>query len=177
MDLKLNILASRKIYTRAYPDPNPPKIVDNPERIIWKSLTSRDPTIVRPIHRANSTPGNLASLSDNQFYLGLPCKLPRTKSFSGIDQTYFEPPSSPPHSGQHISDTETPPSTPPDIHFIHNLGLSHPRSAQHFAAGPSISVSHIPVAQAHPLPPQNIIMAAWYAPLVLPQPLAPLPNE
>ena len=86
--------------------------------------------------------------------------MPRTKSFNGIDQTYFEPSSSSPQSGQHISDRGTPPSTPPDIHFIHNLGLSHPRSAQQFAASPSISVIHIPAAQAQTLPPQNTTMAA-----------------
>ena len=43
--------------------------------------------------------------------------------------------------------------------------------------GPSISVIHIPIVQATPFPPQNTIMASWYSPLVLPQPLAPLPNE
>ena len=71
----------------------------------------------------------------------------------------------------------SPPSTPPDIHFIQNLGLSHPKSAQQCVTGPSISVIHIPAAQTNPLPPQNTIMEAWYTPLVLPKPLAPLPNE
>ena len=144
MDLKLIILALRRIHTRAYPDPNPPEITDNPEIILRNSLTSRDPTIVIPIHRANSAPENLAALSDTQFDLDLPSDLPRTKSFSSLDQTTFEPPDSPPHSDQHIGSIETPPSTPLDIHFIHNLGLSHPNSAQHSVVGPSISIIHIP---------------------------------
>ena len=177
LDLKLNILASRRIHTRAYPDPNPPEIVDNPERILWKSLTSRESTIVRHIHRANSTSEDFVALSDTQFGLDLPSYLPRTKSFSDIDHTDFEPPSSPPHSGQHISDRETPPSTPPDIHLIHNFGLSHPKYAQQSVVEPRISTIHILAAQASPLPPQNTAMAVWYAPLVLPQPLVPLPND
>ena len=105
----LNILASRKIHTRAYPDPNPPEIVDNPERILRKYFTSRDPTIVKPIHKANLAPENLAALSDTQFYLELPSDLPRTKSFNGIDKTDFDPPSSPLHRGQDIDNIETPP--------------------------------------------------------------------
>ena len=130
LDLKLKILASRTIHTRAYPDPNPPEIVDNLESILRNSFTSRGPNIVRPIHRANSALGNLSDLSDTQIDLDLPSNLPRNKSFSGIDETDFEPPSSTPHSGQHIGDRETPPSTPPDIHLIHNLGLSHPNFTQ-----------------------------------------------
>ena len=63
---------------------------------------------------------------------------------------------------------ETPPFTPPDIHFIQNMGFSHPRSAQQNTVGPNIPNIHIPAAQANPLPHQNTIMAAWYAPLVLP---------
>ena len=101
LGLKLNILASRRIHTRAYPDPNPPEIVDNLESILWKSLVSRDPTIVRPIHRANSVPENLTALSDTQVDLDLPSNLPRTKSLNSIDQTDFEPPIFPQHSSQY----------------------------------------------------------------------------
>ena len=56
------------------------------------------------------------------------------------------------------------------------MGLSHPRSAQQASVDPNIPEIHIPSAQVNPLPHQQIIMAAWYAPLVLPQPLVPLPN-
>ena len=98
--MKLNILASRTIHTRAYPDPNPPEIVYNPGSILRKSHTPRDPTIFIPIHRPNITPENLAAISDTQFDLDFPSNLPRAKSFSGIYQIDFEPASSPPHSGQ-----------------------------------------------------------------------------
>ena len=57
------------------------------------------------------------------------------------------------------------------------MGLSHPKSAQQSLVGPSTSSINIPVVQATPLLPQNTVMIAWYAPLVLPQPLVPLPNE
>ena len=130
MGLNLNILASKRIHTRTYPDPNPPEIVDNPESILRKSPVSRDLTIISSIHRANYVPENLLDLQEIQVDLDFPSKLPRTKSLNAIDQTDFEHPISPQHSGQHISSRENPPSTPPDIHFIHKFGFSHPKSTQ-----------------------------------------------
>ena len=59
---KHSIVAPRKIHTRAYPDPNPPEIVDNPERILRKSPKAISSTIVRSLHRANSVPDNLTAL-------------------------------------------------------------------------------------------------------------------
>ena len=97
--------------------------------------------------------------------------------FNHLDQQDLEVNNTPSNSGQNTRDSETPPSTPPDFHFLQNLGLSHPRFAQQTSAGPNIPVIQIPAAQANPIPHQNIIMAAWYAPLVLPQPLLPLPND
>ena len=114
---------------------------------------------------------------DPQPDLDLPNNLPRTRSFNSLDQQDLEHTHSPSQGRQHIRDRETPPFTPPDIHFIQNLGLSHPRLAQENTAGPNIPSIHIPVVQPNPLPHQNIIMAVWYAPLVLPQPLVPLPND
>ena len=170
-------MGSRTIHTRAYPNPNPPEIVDNPESILQISPTPKRPTISSHIHRANSTPENFTALSYLFFDLGTRNSLPRTRSFGVLDQPDLKLPDSPPQSGKHIRDSETPPSTPPDIHFIQNLGLSHPKSTHHSSSGHNIPVIHIPAAQVNPLPHQNIIMAAWYAPLVLPQPLVPLPND
>ena len=150
--LENNILASRTIHTRAYPNPKPPEIVDNPKSILKKSPTPKIPTISSHIHRANSTPEDFTALSDIHLDLDLPSKLPRTRSFSALDQPELELLGSPPR--------ETPPSTPPDIHFVENLGLSHPKSAQQTSTGPSIPVIYIPAVQANPLPPQNTIMAA-----------------
>ena len=125
-----NILASRTIHTRAYPNPNPPEIVDNPESILKKSPTPKRSTISGHIHRANSALEDLTTLLVPPFDLDLPNRLPRTRSFSVLDQPDLELSGSPPHSGQYIRDKETPPSTPPDIHFIQNLGIFHPKSAQ-----------------------------------------------
>ena len=100
--LKTNILASRTIHTRAYPNPNPPEIVDNPESILRKYPTPRRPTISRHIHRANSTPENFTALSNTYFDLDSQSSLPRTKSFSALDQPHLELPVSLSHSGKHI---------------------------------------------------------------------------
>ena len=121
--LENNILASRTIHTRAYPNPNPPGIVDNLESILKKSPTPKGPTISSHIHRANSAPEDFTALSDTHLDQGLPNGLSRTRSFSVLDQPNLEFLGSPPQGGQHIRDRETPPSTPPDIHFIQNLGL------------------------------------------------------
>ena len=145
-------MASKRIHTRAQPDPNPPEIVDNPERILKNLHKSKDPTISRLIDRANSTPENLATLRDTQVDLPF-SRLPRTRSLSGIDQPDSKPPSSPQHSGDHSSSRET---TPPDLHFIHNFGSSHPRTAHLSLAGPSASVIHSSTIQTtpfHPPPP------------------------
>ena len=79
-------MASRRIYTRAYPNPNPPEIVDNPESILRKSHKSKTSTVVRPIHRADSVPGNLSALQDTQVDLPFIRKPYRIKSLSDTDQ-------------------------------------------------------------------------------------------
>ena len=162
-------MASKIIHTRAYPDPNPPEIVDNPEKLLRKSPTSKHPAIVRPIQRVSSIPRNLAALLDTQFNLPFIRNPSRTKSLSGIDQIDFEPKNS-----QHNSSRETSPSTPPDLHFIHNFGFCHPKSTQQFLAGPSTSVTpthtstiqttplhHLPPLVNPPFLPQAHIMATW----------------
>ena len=120
-------MASRGVYTRAFPDPNPPKIVDNLESFLRKSPKSKTSTVVRPIYRANYVPKNLSALQDTQVDLPFVRNPSRTKSLSDIYQIYFESPHSPQHSGVHTDNRET---TPPDLHFIHNFGFSHPRSAE-----------------------------------------------
>ena len=59
-------MASRKIHTRAHPDPNPPEIVDDPEIILWKSPKVKLSTVFRSPLRANSVPENLWALQKSQ---------------------------------------------------------------------------------------------------------------
>ena len=84
-------MASRRVHTRAYLDPNPPKIVDNPERIFRKSPKAQTSTIVKPIQRANSVLENLVALQDSQVDLRNPF---RSRSVDHIDQIDFESPTS-----------------------------------------------------------------------------------
>ena len=108
-------MASRRIHTRAHPDPNPPEIVDNPEIILRKSPKVQASTIFRPVH--------ITALQDSQVDLRNPF---RTRSLDNIDQIDFEPSHSPQHSGENSVNRET---TPLDLHFLHNFGFSHPRSS------------------------------------------------
>ena len=69
------------IHTRAYLDPNPLEIVDNPERILRKSLKIKSSTVFRSTLRANSVPENLSALQQSQVDLINPF---RTRSLDDI---------------------------------------------------------------------------------------------
>ena len=131
---KHNIVAPREIHTRTYPDPNPPKIIDNPESILRKSPRIKLSTIFRSPLRANSVPENLSALQQSQFDLVNPF---RTRSFDDIIQLDPESSLSSPGTSEHPGSRET---TPPDLPFLHNLGVSHPRSAQQSTVVPSTSL-------------------------------------
>ena len=138
-------MASRKIYTRAHPDPNPPETVDDPESILWKSPKVTFSTFFRSPLRANSVPENILALQQSQADLVNPF---RTRSFDDIIQLDSEYSLSSPETSEHTGSRET---TPPDLHFLHNLGVSHPRSAQKFIPGPSTSAHPTFTIQATPL--------------------------
>ena len=117
-------MAPRKIYTRAYPDPNPPEIVANPKRILRKFPKNKFSTVFRSPRRANSVSNNLTTLQQSQVDLR---NLFRTRSLDDIIQIDSKSPLSSQDRSEHPSSRET---TPPDLHFLHNFGFSHPRSAQ-----------------------------------------------
>ena len=66
-------MAPRKIHTRAHPDPDPPEIVDNPERILRKYPKIKLSTIFISPLRANLVPENLYALQE--LYGGGPLNL------------------------------------------------------------------------------------------------------
>ena len=78
-------MAPRKIHTRAYPDPNPSGIVDNPESILRKSPKIKLSTVFRSPLRVNSVPENLAALKQSQADLRNPF---RTRSLDDLDKLY-----------------------------------------------------------------------------------------
>ena len=82
MGLKLSIVAPKKIHTRAHPEPDPPEIVDNPERILRKSPKIQFSTVFRSPLRANSVPEILSALQKSQTDLLNPF---RTRSFGDLD--------------------------------------------------------------------------------------------
>ena len=75
-------MAPRKIHTRAYPDPDPPEIVDNPKSILRNSPRIKSSAIVRSPLRANSVLENLSSLQQSQVDLVNPF---RTRSLGDLD--------------------------------------------------------------------------------------------
>ena len=181
---KHNIVAPRKIYTRAHPDPNPPEIVDDTESILWKSPRIKLSTVFRSPLRANSVPENISALQKSQADLVNPF---RTRSLDDIIRIDSESSLSSPETSENLGSRET---TRLDLNFLHNLGVSHPRSAQQSTAVPSTSLHPSFTVQTNSLqptfpfvypplvnPPTSHIMAAWYAPLVLHVPLVNLPQD
>ena len=83
--------------------------------------------------RANSVPENLASLQKSQVDLRNPF---RTRSLDDLDQLDSESSLSSPETSEQTGSRET---TPPDLQFLHNLGVPHPRSAQQSIPGPYTS--------------------------------------
>ena len=141
-------------------------------------------TVFKSPLRVNSVPENISALQKSQVDLVNPF---RTRSLDDLDQLDSESSLSSPKTSEHPGSRET---TPPDLHFLHNLGVSHPRSAQQSTPGQSISSHPRSTIQTtllqptfplvNPLlvnPPPPHIMAAWYAPLVLPVPLVNLPQD
>ena len=55
-------MATRKIHTRAYPDPDPPEVVDNPEGILRKSPKIKLSIVFRPPLRAKLFLENISAL-------------------------------------------------------------------------------------------------------------------
>ena len=137
--------------------------------------------------RANSVPENLATLQQSQFDLRNPFRI---RLLDDLDQLDSDSSLSSPETSEHPGSRET---TPPDPHFLSNLGVSHPRSAQQSITGTSTSFLHSSTIQTTPFQPifplinpplvnpplfrQPPITATWYAPLVLPLPLVNLPQD
>ena len=76
-------MAPRKIHTRAYPDPDQTKTIDNPEIILRKSPNKKSSIVFRSPLRAHSVPENLAALQQSQVDLINPF---RTRSLGDLDQ-------------------------------------------------------------------------------------------
>ena len=97
--------------------------------------------------RANSVPENISALQQTQVDLVNPF---RTSSLGDIDQLDSESSLLSFETSEHPGSRET---TPPYLHFLVNLGVSHPRSAQQSIPSPSTSVLHTSTIQTlHSIP-------------------------
>ena len=134
---KHSIVAPRKIHTRAYPNPDPPEIVDNPKSFLRKSPRIKLSTFFRSPLRANSVLENLIALQQSQADLVNPF---RTRSFDDIIQLDSESSLSSPQTSEHLGSRET---TPPDLHFLHNLGVSSKISSAIYYCSIHICSSYI----------------------------------
>ena len=106
--LKFKVLAPKRIHTRSHLDPEPVKIIDNPEKIIRKRNTAEGQGSSSPLHRATSLPEKLVTIQYIDFDLPFENILFRTKSDSFVDEIVLD---------QTILQPKTPEKLSPRIDF------------------------------------------------------------
>ena len=82
-------LASHRINTRSHPYPNPPTIVENPEKILWQTSKSGKSVADRSLLRTKSVLENLVVLEDLHFDLHHTKNIFRARSQSDLNQADF----------------------------------------------------------------------------------------
>jgi len=83
-------LAPKIIHTRSNLDPEPPNILDDPEKILRKIRLAESQGSNSPLSRENSLPENLNTIQDIQFDLPFEHSLFKTKYESCVDQTVID---------------------------------------------------------------------------------------
>ena len=79
-------MAPRSIYTRRFPNPNPPRVVDNPERILRRSNTQPNEGISH-LQRASSLPTESVKVFIScDFDKGTDQSFPRSRSETELCQ-------------------------------------------------------------------------------------------
>ena len=90
-DFTGEILAPRRIYTRANPDPNPPIAVENPEKILRKS-SSKVGKETYELYKSTSLPvEGVESIDEVTFDLKFKHSLFKSKSESDLSHIVFDP--------------------------------------------------------------------------------------
>lgn len=77
-------LDPKKIYSRANPDPKPPKIVDNLEKFLRKKSLTESQASDNPLPKLNYLPEILVTVEDLEFDLAFEHSLFHTKSDSFV---------------------------------------------------------------------------------------------
>ena len=84
-------MAPKTIHTRRFPDPNPPKVVENPERILRRSSTQADKGIFH-LHKSLSLPvESVKSGGSFSFDKGNDQSLSRSKSSTELGEVFIGP--------------------------------------------------------------------------------------
>jgi hypothetical protein len=83
-------LAPKRIHTRSHPDPEPVKVVDNPEKLIRKRSLAEIQGSSSPPPRETSLPEKFVTIQDIQFDLPFEHSLFRTKSDIFVDETVLD---------------------------------------------------------------------------------------
>lgn len=167
-------MAPKRICTRRYLDPNPPKVVENPERILRRSKIKDDKGIFH-LQKSLSLPAkSVRSIENIILDKETDQALLRSKSTSELSQVTIGPGGlNFPIFAQHPSQPSSPPFFPQnqDTQSVH----IHVTYSPTFCIPPLV---HIPTFPIHsvifPNPPR--VVATEFTPLVLPTQLHDLPQ-
>jgi hypothetical protein len=84
-------MAPKRIHTRRFPDPNPPKVVENPERILRRSNTQADKGIFY-LQKSLSFPVESVKRAESfSFDKGIDQSLSRSKYATELSQALTGP--------------------------------------------------------------------------------------
>lgn len=78
------------IYTRAHPDPKPPKVVDNPQKLIRKRSLTESQESNNPLPRVNSLLESFSTVEDIEFDLPFEHSLFHTKVDTFVPNIVFD---------------------------------------------------------------------------------------
>ena len=151
-------MVPRSIYTRIFPDPDPPRVVDNPERILRRSNTQANKGISH-LQRALSLPAkSVKGFSSFVFDKESDQSFSRFKSKTELSQVPTRP------ERPNIFRPAQQPSHPLPTIVVQNTVIYS-----------TASISPLVPAYTIVFPNPPIVMAARYAPLILPAQLHDLP--
>ena len=161
-------MAPKRIHTRRFPDPNLPKVVENPERILRRSNTQADKGIFHLQKSVYFPTESVKSVESFSFHKGTDQSLSRSKSATKLSKAFTGP--------------ERPNLFKPAQHPSHPSSTSifpqiqNTQSAQNPIA---YSVAFVtPLVPIHTiiLPNPPIVMVVRFTPLVFPARLHDLPQ-
>ena len=158
----------KRIHTRRFPDPNLPKLVENPERILRRSNTQADKGIFHLQKFVSLPVESVKSTSSFVFDKGTDQSLSRSKSSTKLSQAFTGP------ERQNLSKLAQQPSHPSSTSCLPQI--QNTQSVQNPVTYSATFVTPLIPIHTIILPNPPIVMATRFTPLDFPPQLHDLPQ-